>query len=198
MRSSISMFRFIAAAVMAGLLSSAIAQAPVEAEKERKFLYRWTDARGQINYGDRPPPDAQNLLRIDLRQIGEQVQSMLPYQVRRASSTYPVMLFTAGKCPPCNTAREFLVKRGIPFAERTIDTGDDSVELKRLTQAEGVPVATVGTAPLIGFDPDEWNITLDASGYPKTSQLTANFRQEPARPLTQKEKKPPAAVATTQ
>ena len=67
-------------------------------------------------------------------------------------------------------------------------TGDDSVELKRLTHAEGVPVATVGTASLIGFDPDEWNITLDASGYPKTSQLTPAFRQEPARPLTQKEK----------
>jgi glutaredoxin len=117
---------------------------------------------------------------------------MLPYQVRRAATTYPVMLFTSSKCPPCNTAREFLVKRGIPFAERTIVTGDDSVELKRLTQAEGVPVVTVGTAPLIGFDPDEWNLTLDASGYPKTSQLTVAFKQEPARPLTQKEKAPPA------
>jgi glutaredoxin len=192
MRLSPSMCRFVVATVIALLLSPLLAQAPADPDKERKFLYRWTDSRGQVNYGDRPPPDAQNLLRIDLRQIGEQVQSLLPYQVRRAASTFPVMLFTAAKCPPCNTAREFLVKRGIPFAERTIVTGDDSVELKRLTQAEGVPVATVGSAPLIGFDPDEWNITLDASGYPKTSQLTINFKQEPARPLTQKEK-PPAA-----
>ncbi len=184
---------FIAAAMMALMPLSAMAQASIDDKETRKFLYRWTDARGQINYGDRPPPDAQNLLRIDLRQIGEQVQSLLPYQVRRAASTYPVMLFTAAKCPPCNTAREFLMKRGVPFAERTIVTGDDSVELKRLTNAEGVPVATVGTASLIGFDPDEWNITLDASGYPKTSQLTVNFRQEPARPLTQKEKPPPVA-----
>jgi glutaredoxin len=187
---------WIAAALIATVQSLALAQAPADADKEvKKFLYRWTDARGQVNYGDRPPPDAQNLLRIDLRAIGEQVQSMLPYQVRRAAATYPVMLFTANKCPPCNTAREFLAKRGVPFAERTIVTGDDSVELKRLTGAEGVPVATVGTASLIGFDPDEWNVTLDASGYPKTSQLTPNFRQEPARPLTQKEK-PPPAVAT--
>ena len=185
----------IAAAIMALLQTAAMAQTTTDTDKDApKYLYRWTDTRGQVNYGDRPPPDAQNLLRIDLRQIGEQVQSLLPYQVRRASSSYPVMLFTAGKCPPCNTARDFLVKRGIPFAERTIETGDDSVELKRLTQAEGVPVATVGTASLIGFDPDEWNITLDASGYPKTSQLTSAFRQEPARPLTQKEKAP-AAVA---
>ncbi|HVE88718.1 MAG TPA: glutaredoxin family protein [Burkholderiaceae bacterium] len=185
----------IAASMLTLLQTATMAQGPTDPDKEvRKYLYRWADSRGQINYGDRPPPDAQNLLRIDLRQIGEQVASLLPYQVRRASSSYPVMLFTAGKCPPCNTAREFLIKRGIPFAERTIETGDDSVELKRLTQAEGVPVATVGSASLIGFDPDEWNITLDASGYPKTSQLTVNFKQESARPLTQKEKAP-AAVA---
>ncbi|MGZ9074621.1 MAG: DUF4124 domain-containing protein, partial [Burkholderiaceae bacterium] len=82
MRSPISLLRFIATALMAALLSSAMAQAPAEADQERKYLYRWTDARGQVNYGDRPPPDAQNLLRIDLRQIGEQVQSLLPYQVR--------------------------------------------------------------------------------------------------------------------
>ena len=195
MRLSNSLSALIAAVMIALLQSSAWAQAPADTDKEvRKFLYRWTDARGQINYGDRPPPDAQNLLRIDLRQIGEQVQSLLPYQVRRAASIYPVMLFTAGKCAPCNTARDFLVKRGIPFAERTIETGDDSVELKRLTQAEGVPVATVGSASLIGFDPDEWNITLDASGYPKTSQLTVAFKQEPARPLTQKEKAPAVAA----
>ena len=137
----------IAAVIMTLLQTAAMAQVSADTDKDApKYLYRWTDSRGQVNYGDRPPPDAQNLLRIDLRQIGEQVQSLLPYQVRRASSSYPVMLFTAGKCPPCNTARKFLVKRGIPFAERTIETGDDSVELKRLTQAEGVPVATVGTA----------------------------------------------------
>ena len=91
MRLSTSVFRFIACAVTALLLSPVLAQTPPDADKEmRKFLYRWTDARAQVNYGDRPPPDAQNLLRIDLRQIGEQVQSVLPYQVRRAASMYPV------------------------------------------------------------------------------------------------------------
>ena len=176
-------------AALIGLPVCAFAQAPLDAEKEvRKFLYRWMDARAQINYGDHPPADARNLLRIDLRQMGDQAQSQLPYQVRRAASSYPVMLFTASKCPPCNSARDYLAKRGIPFAERTIETGDDSLELKRLTNAEGVPVVTVGTASLIGYDPEEWSITLDASGYPRTSQLTVSFRQEPARPLTQKEK----------
>jgi glutaredoxin len=149
-------------------------------------LFRWSDFRGQINYGDRPPPDAQNIIKIDLMTIGENTQSLLPYLVRRAASNFPVMLFTSKNCPPCSTAREFLTKRGIPFAERTIESADDSMEFKRLTGAEGVPVATLGTRPLIAFDADTWNNALDATGYPQKSQLPPSFKQEPARPLTQK------------
>lgn len=149
-------------------------------------MFRWADKRGQINYGDRPPPDAQNVIRIDMMTIGENTQSLLPYLVRRAASNFPVMLFTSKNCAPCVTARDFLNKRGIPFAERTIETGDDSMEFKRLTGAEGVPVATLGTKALIAFDPDEWNNALDATGYPQKSQLPPHFRQEGARPLTQK------------
>jgi len=149
-------------------------------------LFRWSDFKGQINYGDRPPPDAQNVIRIDLMTIGENTQSLLPYLVRRAAGNFPVMLFTSKNCPPCVSAREFLNKRGIPFAERTIESSDDSMEFKRVTSAEGVPVATLGTKVLIAFDPDDWNNALDATGYPQKTQLPPNFRQEPARPLTQK------------
>jgi hypothetical protein len=55
-------------------------------------LFRWNDFKGQINYGDRPPPDAQNVIRIDLMTIGENTQSLLPYLVRRAAGNFPVML----------------------------------------------------------------------------------------------------------
>ncbi len=149
-------------------------------------LFRWSDVKGQINYGDRPPPNAQNVIRIDLMTIGENTQSLLPYLVRRAATNFPVMLFTSKNCPPCVTAREFLNKRGIPFAERTIESSDDSMEFKRLTGAEGVPVATLGSKPLIAFDKDDWNNALDATGYPGTTQLPPAFKQEAARPLTQK------------
>ncbi len=158
-----------------------------------RVLFRWTDYRGQINYGDRPPMDAQNIIKIDLMTIGEHTQSLLPYQVRRAASNFPVMLFTAKNCPPCVTARDYLNKRGVPFAERTVESGDDAMELKRLTGAEGVPVVTLGTQPLLAFDPDDWANGLDATGYPRTSMLPPNFRQEPARPLTAKAAPPPAA-----
>ena len=111
-----------------------------------KVLFRWTDYRGQINYGDRPPLDAQNVLRIDLLTIGEHTQSLLPYQVRRAASNFPVMLFTPRTARRAAPRVSFLNKRGVPFAERTIESGDDAMELKRLTGAEGVPVVHAGSA----------------------------------------------------
>jgi glutaredoxin len=158
-----------------------------------RVLFRWTDYRGQINYGDRPPLDAQNIIKIDLMTIGEHTQALLPYQIRRAASNFPVMLFTAKNCPPCGPARDYLNKRGVPFAERTIESGDDAMELKRLTGAEGVPVLTLGAQPLLAFNPDDWGNGLDATGYPRTSMLPHNFKQEPARPLTAKAAPPPAA-----
>jgi len=178
------------ATLLVALQAAMAADAPVDS---RKILWRWTDARGQINYGDHPPADARNLLKIDLMTIGTTTQSLLPYQVRQAASNFPVILFTAKNCPPCNSARDHLTKRGVPFAERTVETSDDGMELKRLTNAEGVPVATVGGQVLVSFDSDGWNNALDATGYPRTSTLPAHFRQEPARPLTQKTTAPPAA-----
>ena len=110
-------------------------------------LFRWSDFRGQINYGDRPPPDAQNIIKIDLMTIGENTQSLLPYLVRRAASNFPVMLFTSKNCPPCGSAREFLTKRGVPFAERTIESADDSMEFKRLTGADAPVVRYMRRQP---------------------------------------------------
>lgn len=161
----------------------------------RDYTFRWTDYRGQIAYGDRVPLDAQNVIRIDLRFIGEQTQALLPYELRRAAANFPVMLFTAKNCSPCVTARDYLTKRGVPFAERTIETQDDATEFKRLTRAEGVPVATLGTQVLIAFDPTEWDNLFDATGYPRRSQLPPGFKQEPARPLTGKAPAPASSPA---
>lgn len=175
------------------LLQSAAVVAGGTSADARRILWRWTDVRGQINYGDHPPANARNLLKIDLMTIGSTTQALLPYQLRHAASNFPVILYTTKDCPPCNSAREYLHRRGVPFAERTVESSDDGMELKRLTNAEGVPVATLGGQVMVAFDSDTWGSALDATGYPRTSMLPANFRQEPARPLTQRSPAPPAA-----
>jgi glutaredoxin len=36
-----------------------------------------------------------------------------------------VTLYAAKNCPPCDVGRDLLVQRGIPFAEKRVDTQPD-------------------------------------------------------------------------
>lgn len=51
-----------AAALLVALLAAA---APVAAPAAAAETYRWVDARGVVNYGDKPPAGAQNVRRLD-------------------------------------------------------------------------------------------------------------------------------------
>ena len=50
-------------------LQAQVASLETPTSGDSRVLFRWTDYRAQINYGDRPPPDAQNVLKIDLLMI---------------------------------------------------------------------------------------------------------------------------------
>jgi hypothetical protein len=45
--------------------------------------------------------------------------------LRQPASRYPVTLYAAKNCPPCDVGRDLLVQRGIPFAEKRVDTHAD-------------------------------------------------------------------------
>jgi glutaredoxin len=145
--------------------------------------FRWNDATGQTNYGDAPPADAKNLVRLDARSGGEDVTAGLPFDVRRAMSQFPVTLYTADACEPCEQARLFLRRRGVPFSELMVETDLEGAELKRRTGTDSVPVMTLGRLPQIGFQPKEWTAALDAAGYPPQITLPATYRAEPPRML---------------
>jgi hypothetical protein len=83
-----------------------------------------------------------------------------------------------------------LSSRGIPFAERTVTTAEDSAALKRLAGDNSVPVLSIGNQRVKGFSDIEWSQYLDAAGYPKTSMLPAGYRQAPVRPLVSPAEKP--------
>ena len=59
----------------------------------------------------------------------------LPYPLRQAVQRYPVTLYTSDKCNPCNSARELLQKRGVPFTEKTITTAEDGQAFAALAKA---------------------------------------------------------------
>ena len=117
----------------------------------------------------------------------------LPYQLAQVAQRYPVVIYTSQDCAPCQSGRNLLVNRGVPFSEKTVESNDDIAALRRLAGTQDLPVLTIGAQRIQGYSDAEWSAYLDAAGYPKSSQLPASYRRPAATPLT-----PPRATAAAQ
>lgn len=147
--------------------------------------YRWTDSTGRVNYGDAPPSDARNLSRIDGRGRIETADPTggISFELRKAMTTFPITLYTAADCGPCESARAWLRRRGAPYQELLVDTDVDAAELQRRVGTTSVPVMTLGRTPHPGFKEAAWSIALNAAGYPAQIVLPATYRAEPPKPI---------------
>ncbi|ATE60895.1 glutaredoxin family protein [Thauera sinica] len=130
--------------------------------------YRWVDQRGQVNYSDRPPPP--EVRKVEERRFGSAPADTAPsYTLRTAAEEFPIDLYVADNCGQyCDTARESLTRRGVPFTEHKVD---DEAELaayrERFGQPEEVPAIAVGRQTMKGYDGARWMRMLDDAGYPK-------------------------------
>jgi len=109
-------------------------------------VYKWTDAQGRIHYSDSPPPAAKT---TQLR-----LQSFTgPVQVSQAiGADSGVTIFTTEWCGVCKRAKAFFKQNGVPFREWDVEKTDyGSVKFKQLG-GSGVPVITVGSEKMMGFD----------------------------------------------
>jgi glutaredoxin len=144
-------------------------------------LYKWTDADGKVHYTDQPPPkEARNAER---KQYGDKPPAAtLPYTVADAVRKFPVKFYTAAQCgDACKQAAAYLAKRGVPYD--TKDASDPKVqeELAKLTGGKlEVPLMTVGTNVVRGYEEGAWQRALDAAGYPSSSMLPPSAAPRPA------------------
>ena len=147
--------------------------------------YRWNDPSGQVNYGDAPPPDAKNLARVDGRNRleGADPTGGVPFELRKAIATFPITLYTALDCAPCESARAWLRQRGAPYQEIVVDTDVDAEELRRRVGTTAVPVMTLGRTPHLGFKDSAWSAALNAAGYPAQIVMPPTYRAEPPKPI---------------
>lgn len=147
--------------------------------------YRWTDPSGQVNYGDSPPAAAKNLSRVDGRARAESSDPTggFSFELRKAMATFPITLYTALDCGPCDTARVWLRQRGVPHQEVVVDTDVDAEELKRRVGTTSVPVMTLGRTPHLGFKESAWSVAINAAGYPAQIVLPPTYRADPPQPI---------------
>lgn len=159
-------------------------------------VYRIVGPDGRITFSDQPPAEA------DARPVGSGSASTgttanppLPFVLRQVASRYPVTLYTSPSCAPCNTGRNLLNRRGVPYVEKTITTPQDAEALIRISGQTSLPFLTIGTQQIKGFSDIEWTQFIDAAGYPPQSALPSNYRRPPATPLVAAEVLDPTTPA---
>lgn len=146
-------------------------------------LYKITGPDGRVTFSDQPPPAAPATVAGKTGAAAPTAAPSLPFELQQLANKYPVTLYTAPSCGPCDTGRKLLLQRGIPHTEKTVVTNDDLTAFARLSQDGGLPLLTIGGQQIKGYAETEWSGYLDAAGYPKQSALPASYRQPAAAPL---------------
>ena len=146
-------------------------------------LYKWVGPDGKITYSDTPPPASAQ--KVETRNIAiEGVDTAsFPYELAQAVKASPVTLYTTKNCVPCDEGRKHLLARGIPFTEKTVNTGADMDQFHKAGgEGQEMPFLTVGRIRERGFSASTWNNALSAAGYPETNMLPKSYRAPQAQP----------------
>ena len=155
-------------------------------QSQAQQVFRIVGPDGKVTFSDKPPVETNAKVTTGTGANaagGGSGNAALPFELRQVAQKYPVTLYTGDNCSPCQSARTLLLSRGIPFAEKTVNTNDDAQALQRLSGDTSLPFATIGGQQLRGFSDSEWTQFLNAAAYPSTSILPANYRQPPATPM---------------
>lgn len=162
-------------------------------------VYRIVGPDGKVSFSDQAPetlaPGSRASKKVPVT-TGASANS-LPYALREVAQRFPVILYTGDNCGPCGAARNLLQQRGVPFAERTVNTNEDIEALQRLSGNNNLPFGTIGGQQLSGYSEAEWTQYLDVANYPKKSALPVNYSRPAATPLVvlkRVQEKPSASV----
>jgi glutaredoxin len=142
-------------------------------------MYKWKDAKGVIHFSDTAPAADK----AEVKDFGDGgAGPALPYALAQAARANPVVLYTASPCGPCDQARSFLQRRGIPYTEKSVSSGDDQRKLKDAGSDGQLPLLLVGSSRLLGFESGAWNEALGAAAYPSQSILPRGYQFAAATP----------------
>jgi glutaredoxin len=144
-------------------------------------MYKWVGPDGKVTYTDTPPPPAaKNVQKKDIATAEVNIAG-LPYELSEVVKRSPVTLYTTKNCSPCDDGRKLLSARGIPFAEKTVNSNEDVAEFRKMNGDNQLPLLQIGRSKERGFEPDGWNAALTTAGFPETSKLPRSYQNPPAQ-----------------
>lgn len=149
-------------------------------------LFKVVGPDGRVTYTDRPPAAAGGDKVAPLRASESPAPApaaALPAELRQPMARHPVTLYTSTDCVPCDSARQLLTQRGVPFAERRVISNEDIRAFEQLSGGRTMPAVAIGAQFLKGLDTAAWTSYLDAAGYPRESKMPRGWKPPAATPL---------------
>ena len=142
--------------------------------------YKIVGPDGKITYTDKPPT-AQDI-RPSKGGDAPSGNAGVPFETRQAMGKYPVTLYATKSCSGCDSARQALRARGVPFNEYSVTTSSDFTEFQSRIGGTTFPVVVIGNQTLKGYSQSDLSGYLDAAGYPAQGRLTG-YNWPAAAPL---------------
>jgi glutaredoxin len=159
-------------------------------------MYKIVGPDGKVTYTDVPPSGSSSrVVPMGQATTPSAGEISLPLELRQPVTRYPVTLYSAANCEPCEAGRRWLRERGIPFSEKTVTSTEDVDTFRRITGSSDLPALMVGPQVLKGLSQDQWASYLDAAGYPRTSQLPRNYQYPAASPMVERKEPAPRVAA---
>lgn len=169
--------------------------------------YKVVEPDGRITYTDRPAlSGAARVAPLKLPGDASAAAASgeaLPIALQQPVARFPVTLYTTPACSPCDTGRNYLRRRGVPFTEKTVTSAADAQAFQALRLGTEVPILRIGQQTLRNYSEATWANDLDLAGYPATSRLPGGYRgweptalapPPPATPTSPAEARAPAAA----
>jgi glutaredoxin len=145
-------------------------------------LYRSIDKDGKVHYSDVPLQGSEDVAAVKVDKVPVPDET-LPYETRRAKENFPVTLYSFPDCgSACKLARDYLIKRGIPFSEKSLTKQEDINAFRKDSGDSQMPAVSIGKTWLKGFLEEKWGKELDIAGYPKAAGARPPKIEPPAQP----------------
>lgn len=116
-------------------------------------IYRWTDADGNVQFGDRPPPSLK-ARPIELKINSYEsvtIEPFVPFKSGRPHKSKAVILYSTAWCGYCRKARNYLKENKIPFEEYDVEKSDKGKRDYERLNGRGVPILLIGDQRMNGF-----------------------------------------------
>ena len=135
--------------------------------------YTWTDANGQVHFGDRPPAGAaaeQVEIRVNTYSAPPMVEPLdfetaeEPRQTRQTRKK-KVVIYTTSRCGYCVKAKKFMAANKIPYTEYDVENSSRGRADYRKLKGRGVPIILVGKERMNGFSEGQLTSMLRNAGY---------------------------------